>query len=576
LHTRTPPVIHRDIKPGNIKITPEADVVLVDFGLAKVMHQGQATTTGARAMTPGYSPPEQYGTARTDVRSDIYSLGATLYAALTGVIPEDSLSRVTGKAQLTPIRTLRPKVSRKVAQIVETALEADPDDRYQTAEEMKQALIEAGNIAHLFQKSNTVTPPPPGADEPSIEKRLASLDELDDSVSPARASSRPRRRRKAWHPAYYLVMFAGLLGMVWLVGSSLIRSLQPATPISQVAGNLSPTLPPVDPPQPTQTPATSDAPVAAIPVATDTPPSENTLTPPQPSPTPLGGGYSEIAFSSNRTGNYQIWIMNADGTHQRQLTNLPDGACQPAWSPDGIKLSFISPCGGRKDLYPGASIYTMDADGSNITRLPVPPSPAGDFDPAWSPDGKRLAFTSLRNIHSHIFIYEFETNLMVELSDTVFPNKQPTWSPTGLQLAYISEQPNGQVWLMGDTGQLQAQFSPSGGINNLWPAWSPDGSLILYSQSTVDKFNPWLVAMRYEDRNTSRENRIPAGEDTNAGPIADVSISSDGLWLAYESWPFGQNHDIYLMTITGSSQTRLTTDRAWDFGPAWRPSQTTR
>ena len=77
LRTRKPPILHRDIKPGNVKITPEGHIFLVDFGLAKVLHGSQATTTGARAMTPGYSPPEQYGTARTDPRTDIYSLGAT-------------------------------------------------------------------------------------------------------------------------------------------------------------------------------------------------------------------------------------------------------------------------------------------------------------------------------------------------------------------------------------------------------------------------------------------------------------------------------------------------------------------
>ncbi|TAK11445.1 MAG: serine/threonine protein kinase, partial [Anaerolineae bacterium] len=93
MHNRNPSILHRDIKPGNVKISPEGIVYLVDFGLAKVVSGSQATTTGARAMTPGYSSPEQYGTARTDHRSDIYSLGATLYAALTGVIPEDGLAR---------------------------------------------------------------------------------------------------------------------------------------------------------------------------------------------------------------------------------------------------------------------------------------------------------------------------------------------------------------------------------------------------------------------------------------------------------------------------------------------------
>lgn len=121
LHNRQPAIIHRDIKPGNIRIAADGHVSLVDFGLAKLDMGDQETTTGARAMTPGYSPPEQYGQARTDPRSDIYSLGATLYAALTGWAPEDSLSRATGYARLTQIRKHNPNVSKKLAAVIERA-----------------------------------------------------------------------------------------------------------------------------------------------------------------------------------------------------------------------------------------------------------------------------------------------------------------------------------------------------------------------------------------------------------------------------------------------------------------------
>ena len=76
LHSRQ--VIHRDVKPANVKITPQGQVFLVDFGLAKVYDPGQETTIGARGATPGYAPPEQYGQGRTDARSDVYSAGATL------------------------------------------------------------------------------------------------------------------------------------------------------------------------------------------------------------------------------------------------------------------------------------------------------------------------------------------------------------------------------------------------------------------------------------------------------------------------------------------------------------------
>ena len=135
MHSRKPPVLHRDIKPGNVRITPEDEIFLVDFGLAKLVQKNQQTSTGARAMTPGYSPPEQYGAARTDHRSDIYSLGATMYAVLVGTIPEDSLARTMGQAKLTPIRKRNNKISRRTASEIEKALEVHPADRHQNAEE---------------------------------------------------------------------------------------------------------------------------------------------------------------------------------------------------------------------------------------------------------------------------------------------------------------------------------------------------------------------------------------------------------------------------------------------------------
>src|SRR5690349_14751727 len=161
LHSRKPPILHRDIKPGNVKITPEGHIFLVDFGLAKV-YQGntQATSTGARAMTPGYSPPEQYGTARTDPRTDIYSLGATLYASLCGIIPEDGLARAMDNAQLTPLRKRNSNVSRRVSAAIEKAMAIDPSDRFQIAEEFKKALLSAKSKTQQLAGGYVVAPPP--------------------------------------------------------------------------------------------------------------------------------------------------------------------------------------------------------------------------------------------------------------------------------------------------------------------------------------------------------------------------------------------------------------------------------
>lgn len=80
------------------------------------------------------------------------------------------------------------------------------------------------------------------------------------------------------------------------------------------------------------------------------------------------------------------------------------------------------------------------------------------------------------------------------------------------------------------------------------------------------------MGMRYEDRRTAREFRIPTNPQVDPGPIADISVSPDGFWIVYESWPDGVNHDIYLAAINGTNPRRLTSDPAFDFSPAWRPN----
>jgi serine/threonine protein kinase len=153
MHSRDPVVLHRDIKPANVRITPSGGVYLVDFGLAKVMQGDQTTTTGARAMTMGFSPPEQYGAARTDARTDIYSLGATLYTALTGLTPEDSLARTMDQVELTPVRERNQRVSKRVAEAVEKGLAVHPNDRWQMAAEFKNELLKAQSGRFSFNFS---------------------------------------------------------------------------------------------------------------------------------------------------------------------------------------------------------------------------------------------------------------------------------------------------------------------------------------------------------------------------------------------------------------------------------------
>jgi maltose-binding protein MalE len=139
LHNQSPPVIHRDIKPANIKINPQGSAILVDFGVAKIWDPSMRTTQGARAITPGFSPFEQYGQAPTDERSDIYALGATAYALLTGRAPVESISRVAGTALPEP-HSLRRDISPQVERAILKALEVQPANRFRNATEFKAGL----------------------------------------------------------------------------------------------------------------------------------------------------------------------------------------------------------------------------------------------------------------------------------------------------------------------------------------------------------------------------------------------------------------------------------------------------
>jgi Tol biopolymer transport system component len=277
------------------------------------------------------------------------------------------------------------------------------------------------------------------------------------------------------------------------------------------------------------------------------------------------GGSKQIAFVSTRSGAAEIWLMNNDGSDPMQITDIPEGACQPRWSPNGAKIVFISPCLRHQNSYPGANLFIINADGTGL--VPLPSAPGGDYDPSWSRDGLRIAFTSLRNggVPGIYIIDLVDYSIISLVENETRAISQPAWAPNGKEIAYVNS--DNRIWVMDDKGENRRNLTIGEGdyvING--PSWSPDGSVVIYSQSVLSDTTgaTILMAVQY-----TQEGAKPV-EVPNSQLIVDASYSLDGYWLLFTSW-FSGNHEISVMRPNGVDRHPILVDPAYDFDPVWRP-----
>ncbi len=253
---------------------------------------------------------------------------------------------------------------------------------------------------------------------------------------------------------------------------------------------------------------------------------------------------SWIVFRSDRDGNDEIYIMDANGRQVRQLTHtLPSVALEPAWSPDGRKIAFVS--GQWK-----TDIYIMDADGDNIRRLTN--DPATDRAPSWSPDGREIVFLSNRSGHSGIYVMGVDGKNVRNLSN--HPGDGfPSWSPDGRSIAFDStREGNRDIYVMdADGGNVRRlTFHPE---VDAFPAWSPDSRKMAFVRGLQGIF-----VMNADG--TDPHRIIESGED----PV----WSPDGTRIAFATNRLG-SHDIYVTDLEGKTLLQLTKDPGYDAQPDW-------
>ena len=270
-------------------------------------------------------------------------------------------------------------------------------------------------------------------------------------------------------------------------------------------------------------------------------------------------GAGTISFTSDRTGNLDIYTIDTNGENLINLTNHPADDYSPTWSPDGRAMAYVSERDGNPE------IYVMDLNTKEQRRLTE--HKATDIDPAWSPDGRSIAFASnlARDHAADTDIYTMNTNgkKVNRLTNKGGNNSTPSWSPDGKWIAFRSTQDGiGGIHVMTAEGEKQRALTQVSATN---PAWAPDGT-----QSCVVSENLGGVAaltLFIVDVNGKNVQKLTDGTHASDEP----SWSPDGASIVYVSVRDGSKA-LYIIKTTGGEPRQLTEHLGQDFSPTWSPT----
>ena len=279
---------------------------------------------------------------------------------------------------------------------------------------------------------------------------------------------------------------------------------------------------------------------------------------PTPGQASFPGHNGSIAFASYRHGTFDIYLVSPGGTLKRLTKTRLINETSPAWSADGRKIAYE-----RRDFsdanHPGPfEIWVMNADGSHRHRL------ARGTEPAWSPNGKRIAFVGSREPRQgkpDIWVMNSDGSHRQQLTSDKLSERSPDWSPDGKWIAFASDRGHSHdIWKMHTDGSRAVRLTAIGPYDDQ-PSWAPSGKKLAFvTRSTPGLFHLWSM-------NADGSGAAPIGDITAYG----TAWAPDGRQIAFDhAYSQGGAADIFRVGLSGSQPVNLTNNAAPDADPSWQ------